>query len=183
MAMQRLVGTAAPGSALPVEAFSEDARRLPVEEFAARHGSAFLLLTATGPSPRGGPAATEANFFGDEGSVHTADLAILVYPLRRRADSVGHLVTLGRAPNNDVVIPDPSVSRFHAFAKQGAGGTVLVQDAGSTNGTSVNGASVPAKDHGPPTSLKRGDTLRLGQVEFTFLDAAGMRGFALETGA
>jgi hypothetical protein len=168
MAMQRLVGTAAPGSALPVEAFSEDARRLPVEEFAARHGSAFLLLTATGPSPRGGPAATEANFFGDEGSVHTADLAILVYPLRRRADSVGHLVTLGRAPNNDVVIPDPSVSRFHA---------------GSTNGTSVNGASVPAKDHGPPTSLKRGDTLRLGQVEFTFLDAAGMRGFALETGA
>jgi pSer/pThr/pTyr-binding forkhead associated (FHA) protein len=121
--------------------------------------------------------------FGDESSVHTADLTILVYPLRRRADSVGHLVTLGRAPNNDVVIADPSVSRFHAFAKQGPGGSILLQDAGSTNGTSVNGASVPAKDHGPPASLARGDTLRLGQVEFTFLDASGLRSFALEASA
>ena len=39
-----------------------------------------------------------------------------------------------------------------------------------------------ARGAGPPTPLKPGDTVRLGQVEFTFTDAAALREFALQAG-
>jgi pSer/pThr/pTyr-binding forkhead associated (FHA) protein len=92
---------------------------------------------------------------------------------------VGHLITLGRTANNDVVVPDVSVSRFHAFVKAQEGGPMQIQDAKSTNGTTVNGSSIPAQGHGPAVDLKSGDSIRIGQVEFTFVDAAAMREFAL----
>ena len=50
-----------------------------------------------------------------------------------------------------------------------------MQDAGSTNGTTVNGHAVPRQGHGPPTELSSGDDVRLGQVELTFLDSDALR--------
>ena len=107
----------------------------------------------------------------------TADLAVVVHPLRPADPASGDMVTLGREPRHDVVILDASVSRFHAFARRAEGGQFQIQDAGSTNGTTVNGRSVLQRGAGPPTPLKPGDTLRLGQVEFTFTDAGGLRSF------
>ncbi len=171
-------------SAQPIEALAEDAWRLEPPEFEARHGSGFLLLTTTGRSVPKGPAVTEVSLFGeDEASAHTADLSVLVYSLRRARGAAGHLVTLGRAPGNDVVIPDRSVSRLHAIFKQDPSGAFLVLDAGSTNGSSVNGLPVPVKGRGPASALRRGSTLRFGQVELTFVDGAGLRAFAMEKGA
>ena len=92
------------------------------------------------------------------------------------------LMTVGRTSNNDVVVRDTSVSRFHAYVKPADAGTLLIQDAGSTNGTLVNGNSVPARDNGPPIELKPGDDVRIGQVDFTFLDAAALRSFVLQAG-
>ena len=182
MEVGRRGSPAAPGSARSIEAFREDAHRLTTAAFEARHGSAFLLLTATGLAQPKGPAATEVYLLGDDDpSAHTADLSVLVLPLKQREDSAGHLLTVGRAPENDVVIPDRSVSRFHAFFKRERG-SYLLQDAGSTNGTEVNCAPVAAKGNGPATALKRGDTVRLGQLDFTFVDATGLRSFAVEAG-
>ena len=105
-----------------------------------------------------------------------AGLSLLVYPFR--SEGVGHLVAIGRAPNNDVVILESSISRFHAFLKV-SGETFALQDGGSTNGTSVNSASVPSQGRGPAVDLKRGNNVRLGLVELTFLDAQGLREFLL----
>jgi pSer/pThr/pTyr-binding forkhead associated (FHA) protein len=89
-----------------------------------------------------------------------------------------HLVSVGRAPDNDVVIPDRSISRRHAFVKRGAQGGFQMLDAGSSNGTTINGATVYAKGAGPPSTLASGDTVKLGGLEFTFVDAAGFQKFA-----
>ena len=105
---------------------------------------------------------------------------MLVFPVRRGEKSLTHLVTLGRTTNNDIVVSDISVSRFHAFMKEGPNGDYQVLDGGSTNGTTVNGAFVASRGAGGPTTLKAGDNLRLGQVEFTFVDAEALRNFALE---
>ena len=43
-------------------------------------------------------------------------------------------VTFGRGEDNDIVIPDPAVSRLHAELRQEADGYVLA-DLGSANGT------------------------------------------------
>ena len=173
-----------PGSAIPIEALAEDARNLTPENFEARHGSGFLMVSAAGGRDPGGSTSTHLFLDGvdDDAGGRTAGLAVVVYPLRSRAGSEGHLVTIGREAQHDVVIADPSVSRSHAFVKCEADGTFLLQDMGSTNGSSVNGTSVPPRGAGPPTPVKPGDTVRIGQVEFTFSGARALHEFASHVG-
>jgi eukaryotic-like serine/threonine-protein kinase len=63
---------------------------------------------------------------------------------------------LGRTAGNDVVIPDGTVSRFHArlFFHNGQWS---IEDLNSSNGTWVNGTRIAR-----PTPVMHGDTLRLG---------------------
>jgi hypothetical protein len=168
------------GSALPVEAFFEDAQSLSPAEFESHHGSGFLLLTATKVTSPKDTYSTELQLLSDadDASAHTGSLSTLVLPVR----SPVHIVTLGRASDSDVVIPDPSVSRMHALMKQRDDGVFLMLDAGSSNGTTVNGVSVLARGQGPPTEVKPGDNVRLGRVECTFIDAPALRDFVLQTG-
>ncbi|GAC1532359.1 MAG: DUF3662 and FHA domain-containing protein [Acidimicrobiales bacterium] len=64
-------------------------------------------------------------------------------------------LTVGRAPQCDLVLNDPTVSKRHLeFRRQGA--EVVLVDLGSTNGTRVNGAGV--REH----TLAEGDEIRLG---------------------
>ena len=79
-----------------------------------------------------------------------------------------------------VIVPDPSVSRFHCFARREADGSWRLQDMNSSNGTTVNGASVPARGVGPATPVKPGDNVKLGQVQLTFTDATALRDFTLQ---
>jgi len=62
---------------------------------------------------------------------------------------------LGRGTEADIRLPDTGVSRKHADV-QLAGGTVTVEDLGSTNGTLVNGRRVGSQQ------LADGDVLRIG---------------------
>ncbi|MGH0032346.1 MAG: FHA domain-containing protein [Myxococcota bacterium] len=167
------------GSAVDLRDLRADAHALSAEAFEDRHGSAFLLLTAAELSVPSGPSTTQVRLLDDEEHPceSTASLSLVAFPVRRTGRSVGHLVTIGRASNNDLAVPDVSISRFHAFLKVGADGAWQIQDAGSTNGTTVNGDHVPQQGHGAAVSLKAGDTVRFGQVELTFLGAAEMQGF------
>jgi len=72
------------------------------------------------------------------------------YPLK---DGV---TTVGRAPENDVVLPARSVSRFHAEIRRERDSWVIA-DHGSTCGTFVNGVKVEGS-----AVLRDGDALRLG---------------------
>lgn len=167
------------GTGVILDRFRDDARNLSPSDFEERHGAGFLLLTATPLQVPPGPAMTEVRLDDDgPGSECTANVSLLAYPLVRSQRSAGHLITVGRTSNNDVVIPDLSVSRFHAFLKLGPNGGFQLQDASSTNGTTVNGNSVPAQGHGAAVDLKSGDSLRVGQVEFTFLSAPALQDFA-----
>ena len=170
------------GSALALESLAGDARNMPPDAFAQKHGNAFLLFTA---KRLDGPESTNSTklLLGsdeDEPAGRTANLAVVVFPLRPKDAAKGNMITLGREPRQDVVIPDMSVSRFHAFAKPGPDGALLLQDAGSTNGTTVNGQSVLTGGAGPARRLKPGDNVRLGHVELTFTDARALREFVLQ---
>ena len=71
------------------------------------------------------------------------------------------VVTLGRALENDIVIADSRVSRFHAEIKQESGRFVL-RDLGSTNGTRVASEKIDRRE------LHNGETISLGGYELTF---------------
>jgi len=51
------------------------------------------------------------------------------------------LITIGRAPDNMIVIDDPSVSNRHAHLEL-SGETYRLKDLDSTNGTKVNGVPI-----------------------------------------
>ena len=68
---------------------------------------------------------------------------------------------LGRLPECDVTLDDPSVSRRHAkISRKGTGWAIT--DLGSTNGVKVNGSRVTESD------LADGDRLHLGTVQLVF---------------
>lgn len=68
--------------------------------------------------------------------------------------------TIGREPRCDLVIPDLSVSRWHADLTR-VGGHWLLCDLGSMNGTRRNGWRVNS-----PVPVKEGDQLSFGRVTF-----------------
>ncbi|MBV9120084.1 MAG: FHA domain-containing protein [Chloroflexi bacterium] len=67
--------------------------------------------------------------------------------------------TLGRAPDNTIVLPDLSVSAHHAGIRQN-NGQWWVEDLRSTNGTAVNERPIRA-----PSPVYPGDVIRLGEVQ------------------
>lgn len=73
-----------------------------------------------------------------------------------RTITVDRPLVAGRSPDADIVLADPFTSDLHCrvFTE---GGRLVVADLGSTNGTFVNDTRI-----GGPTSLARGDTVRLG---------------------
>jgi hypothetical protein len=172
---------ASEGTGVRIRNLRRDARDLSACDFEERHGSGFLLRSAAENERPTDPAATQVALLIDLEASPTpgesASLSLLAYPLVRSARSVAPLVSIGRTPNNDVVIPHLSVSRFHAFLKPLDGGRFLLQDAGSVNGSAVNGNAVPRQGSGPPLDLKSGDNVRLGRVELTFLDTDAVREF------
>jgi dipeptidyl aminopeptidase/acylaminoacyl peptidase len=71
------------------------------------------------------------------------------------------MVTVGRAPENDVVVSDPATSGRHGRIEV-RGGAFWISDLGSTNGTLVNGEPVIEKQ------LGHGDLIAIGQNTIRF---------------
>ena len=72
-------------------------------------------------------------------------------------------ITLGRKPDNDIVIADESASRLHAEIVQNTGADSLtIRDLNSTNGTYVNRERLVQ-----PVPLKADDQIRIGQHTLT----------------
>jgi len=70
-------------------------------------------------------------------------------------------VQIGRIADNDIVLPDPNVSRVHARVEQ-RDGAYLITDLESTNGTWVNERRVTS------AALRENDVIRLGSTRFIF---------------
>ncbi len=73
---------------------------------------------------------------------------------------------IGRDPSNDLVLNDPSLSRFHCRIYFAGDGQARVADLGSTNTTEVNGA--PISD----VALMPGDRIIIGDSVLRVLGAA-----------
>ncbi len=94
----------------------------------------------------------------------------LVLPLRKVQSTFPSMITVGRTDNNDLVVPDEQVSKFHAFFRM-VGDRVELSDAGSRNGTFVANRKLEGRGAGEP--VNRGDRLAFGAVEFHLFDARG----------
>ena len=111
-----------------------------------RFGSTLLAY-----GQRGWAAVTR----GMPRAVQAASPPLLMFPSSDR-----HRFTIGRDAACDLVLPDPSVSRWHAGLKRCASGWLL-DDLGSTNGTRLNGWRVRE-----PVPVRPGDQVSFGAVTF-----------------
>jgi hypothetical protein len=98
---------------------------------------------------------------------NTMARAIFTFQKPPNAETPRNVFTLGRVAENDIVVADYSVSKWHAEIIMKQGSMFYITDCGSTNGTIVSGKAV-AK--GARTRLKVGDEIVMGRLEFVFVD-------------
>lgn len=130
----------------------------------------------TGGAPAGGYPQTSAQAQQHGGAGAPAAGA----PGKKNKTVLGHLEfggaagvkTIGRTPNNDIVVPHPQVSSGHALLHQ-IQGQLFVEDRGSANGTYVRGARIAP---GQKIAVRSGEKIYIGpmplQIETSATGAA-----------
>ncbi|TMS52550.1 ATP-binding cassette domain-containing protein [Mycobacterium sp. DBP42] len=119
-----------------------------------RNSNPAAAPTAMGPAAGSARGSSEAG-----GNIATSMMKIL-RPGRTTTAPAGS-VKIGRATDNDIVIPDVLASRHHATLIPMTGGTEI-RDERSINGTFVNGARVDS------AVLHDGDVVTIGNVDLVF---------------
>jgi hypothetical protein len=117
---------------------------------------------------------------GREGAVVTdrtdlvkslGDERYFAVPIRKRVDVdavFGERISIGRALNKDICLRHASISKFHAYFQLGGTTQCALADAGSKNGTTVNGTRIPPKE---VVEVVSGDRVGFGSVSTIVLDA------------
>jgi dipeptidyl aminopeptidase/acylaminoacyl peptidase len=96
------------------------------------------------------------------GAAYVARLTFESGPFAGRIVALpSQMVTIGRAPDNDVVVGDPATSGRHGRIEI-RGGVFWMSDLGSTNGTMVNGEPIIERQ------LSDGDLIAIGQNTIRF---------------
>jgi hypothetical protein len=90
------------------------------------------------------------------------ELGLIVAPIRKRQDVFPEMITVGRTANNDVVLPDATVSKFHAYFRTLPSGNLELVDAGSRNGTKVMGRALQPKQS---IEVNLGTRVRFGSID------------------
>ena len=77
-------------------------------------------------------------------------------------------ISLGRAPNADIILRFPFISKVHSHLLRQSDGSWQLSDNDSANGTKVNGVTLEAKQ---PVPLKFGDIIDFGGLRVELLSA------------
>ncbi|MDH5672306.1 MAG: FHA domain-containing protein [Myxococcales bacterium] len=163
-----------PDEAQRIDAYRGEARWTR-ERFERLHGRAFLLMRRVQAERAKRPARRIQTLIQELPAESFRDLPpdrYLIFPLRKTERSlIERFYSVGQTRNNDVVIRDATVSKFHAYFQDDGSGGWLLQDAQSSNGTYVNEEAVPEQDQGDPVPVRPGDRVRFGTVELVLLDS------------
>ncbi len=99
-----------------------------------------------------------------------------VWALQRKPASRDPYIAVGRAAENDLVIPEYSISGKHCIFSYESR-TLAVEDVGSLNGTMVGEIRIAPSTR---VRLTSGDVLTLGRYQFSFLTGQGFLDYLIE---
>ena len=142
-----------------LDAFLIAAKRSSREAFVQRFPGQFLLV-----QPFATPAEPSFRTVGASEVVGTST-ALVPIEKRRGANTFDWMITIGRAPNNDIVIPASDVSKFHAMIRDEGDGAWSLVDANSTFGTTLEGKKLVGQQ---PVPLRPGSEITMGSVAMWF---------------
>ena len=118
-----------------------EAREVSRAEFEAAHPEPALVVEPYETQSSGGFQTIRLS------APHRGAMGLQLGWLRKRpgANAFAMMVTLGRAKNNDLIVDAPAISKFHAYVQANPEGGLVLVDAGSTYGTTVNGEPLAAR--------------------------------------
>ena len=147
---------------LPVEKFKEQLgpfaliHKPPAPEKARAFGLPINLFTTCASRPESITDDVVALLFSFE------ELSVSTLPPMKDAEEL----VVGRQPDCDLVIDEPSASKRHATLRwDRAANRCIVRDLGSTNGTFINGTMKVRAE----IALKDGDVVGFGETHYWFL--------------
>ncbi len=145
----------------------------------ARYRSDLAQIVSDLPAPRVSHARAALDRLAETRRAAGRRLASFLGPPRPLAfvlpSGTQDTFTIGRDADCDLVLCDMTVSRSHAGLFREAGRWLLI-DAGSTNGTRINGWRVTA-----PVPLRAGDEIRFGSMTMIVTEHAQSAGAAFGT--
>ncbi|OBH10376.1 ABC transporter ATP-binding protein [Mycobacterium sp. E3247] len=126
----------------------------------AQHAPQIYRPQPMNAAPAGQPAGLETGRVGGDASNIATSMMKILRP-GKAAESVPGAIKIGRANDNDIVIPEVLASRHHATLVPTPHGTEI-HDNRSINGTFVNGARVDS------AVLHDGDVVTIGNIDLVF---------------
>lgn len=132
----------------------------------------LVSLDRNATAPDGGAFVTDSVPVVVPGAGGDSDMVAGAVPQRifrvrkRHETAYARMVTLGRAGVCDIHFDAPSVSKFHAYFVTDSQGRYLLADAGSKNGTFLNGCRIDLRRAVPVVD---GGIIELGTVRMLFL--------------
>jgi hypothetical protein len=158
--------------------------KLDARDFATRFPEPMLVVRkrSTDPAPAGSPSASDLDWRAGTraggspigGGFNTAMQApgerkslsavgwlatATVEPIKKSLrNPFEGMITIGRAPNNDICLYVSSVSKLHAYFRR-EGGKWVLRDKQSSNGTFVNGQRLKPED---PIAVEDGAQILFG---------------------
>ena len=128
-------------------------------------GGDSVRATMRGPVPAAAPRAASSTAVSAPSAVVVGQL-VIVEPAARAGFSwpLGNEITLGRSASCGVQLDDTFVSGVHARIFN-AGGTFMVEDLDSRNGTRLNGVAL---EPGAASPLEPGDRVQFGATVLEF---------------
>ena len=151
-----------------IDELRREGERAGRDAFLARHKHPFLVLDAVGGDGEaevfatvGGVRKTPPRVVIREGQTPSPRTRAALVEKRKGANEFANMITLGRAGNNDIALEVSSVSKFHAyFTKDLQDGQWYLHDAGSSNGTWIDGERLAASQ--AKARLRDGAAIQLG---------------------
>jgi hypothetical protein len=137
------------------------ARTLPRDAFLKVFGTPFLVVTDTGDDEP--PSSFETvDAASTPRPLPGWQRGVEVHPIAKAKENpYRERISVGRAPNCDVVLRYASVSKLHGYFRAREGGGLEFVDVGSMRGSRVNGRPVEA---GKAVPVPTGALLLLGRV-------------------
>jgi hypothetical protein len=154
-----------------VSDYAEELKRLGDDTFAQTYPQAVLVVTGVVGAlaeqlPLNRTLVTEPAGLSVQAVV---GLIGRVFPLLKGKYSSPGPISVGRTPDNDVTIAESSISARHCFLRV-LGSEISLSDAGSTNGTLVNGVKLSPKK---AQKVVEGDVITLGRFTLGFHSPRG----------
>lgn len=166
-----------PGDSKSIAQYVEELRTLGAAKFASTYNDPMLLLRDLGEDDEDNPAfhtafmsrEAVADAMGPgkdiEAGKRSLQIGAVVRICKREGGVFADRIGVGRARNADVPLALARISKYHAYFSRDAAGVWNVTDAGSTNGTFVDGQKVQER---LPHSVHNGQEVAFGPYRFAF---------------